>query len=61
MQLRLKPRTSRNLISVSLIIKTIVIFLFFFLGIFLLDKIDLPAPNKVIKEEISHDKLITLK
>ena len=61
MQLRLKPRTSRNLISVSLIVKIIIIFIVFFLGIFLLDKIDLPTPNKDIKEEISHDKLITLK
>jgi len=27
----------------------------------LLDKIDMPAPNKLIKQEISNDKLITLK
>ena len=61
MQLRLKPKTSRNLISRSLAIKTILIFLVFFLGIFLLDKIDFPAPTKLIKEEISNDKLITVK
>ena len=61
MQLRLKPRTSRNLISRNLIIKTILIFLVFFLGIFLLDKIDFPTPTKLIKQEISNDKLITLK
>ena len=61
MQLRLKPRTSRNLLSKNLVIKTILIFLVFFLGIFLLDKIDLPNPIKNIKQEISNDKLTTLK
>ena len=61
MQLRLKPRTSRNLLSKNLVIKTILIFLVFFLGIFLLDKIDFPTPKKLIKQEIGNDKLITLK
>lgn len=61
MQLSLKPKTSRNLISRSSIIKIILILLFFFLGIFLLDKIDFPTPTKLIKQEISNDKLITLK
>ena len=61
MQLRLKPRTSRNFIINSLVIKTILIFLVFFLGIFLLDKIDFPKPTKLIEQEISNDKLITLK
>jgi len=61
MQLRLKPKTNRNIISRNFIIKTILILLAFFLGIFLLDKIDFPAPTKLIKQEISNDKLITLK
>ena len=61
MQLRLKPRTSRNLINTGLIVKTILVLLVFFLGIFLLDKIDFPVPKKLIKQEISNDKLITLK
>ena len=61
MQLRLRPRTNRNLINRSLIIKSILIILVFFLGIFLLDKIDFPTPTKTIKQEISNDKLITLK
>jgi len=61
MQLRLKPRTTRNLVSRGLIIKTVLIFIVFFLGIFLLDKIDFPSPKKLIKQEISNDKLITLK
>ena len=61
MQLRLTPRKNRNLIGKSLVIKTILIILVFFLGIFLLDRIDFPAPTKLIKQEISNDKLITLK
>ena len=61
MQLRLKPRTSRNFISKVLVIKMILIVAIFFIGIFLLDKIDFPTPTKFIKQEISNDKLITLK
>ena len=61
MQLSLKPRTRRSIINRSLVIKTILVLLVFFLGIFLLDKIDFPTPTKLIKQEISNDKLITLK
>ena len=61
MQLRLKPRTNKNSISRNLIIKILITLLVFFIGIFLLDKIDFPAPTKPIKQEISNDKLITLK
>ena len=61
MQLRLSPRNNRNLISRNLIIKIVLIILVLFLGIFLLDKIDFPKPTKLIKQEISNDKLITLK
>jgi len=61
MQLRLKPRTNRNLISRSLVIKTTLILFILFLAIFLLDKIDFATPTKLIKQEISNDKLITLK
>ena len=58
MQLRskYKPQTNRNLV-----IKVILIFVVSFLGIFLLDRIDFPTPTKTIKQEISNDKLITLK
>ncbi len=61
MQLRLTPRRNRNFISRRLVVKTILILLVFFLGIFLLDRIDFPVPTKLIKQEISNDKLITLK
>ncbi len=61
MQLRLNPRANKNLINRNLVIKIILIFIVFSLGIFLLDKIDFPTPKKLIKQEISNDKLITLK
>jgi len=61
MQLRLQPRTKRNLLMSKLVIKIILFALIFILAIFLLDKIEIPVPNKLIKQEISNDKLITIK
>jgi hypothetical protein len=61
MQLRLKPKASRSIFSANLAIKTILIISILFLGIFLLDKIDLSVPTENIKQEISNDKFITLK
>ena len=61
MQLRLQPRTNRSLIRNKLAIKIILFAFIFLLAIFLLDKIEIAAPNKLIKQEISNDKIITLK
>ena len=61
MQLRLQPKTKRNLLMRKLVIKIILFALIFLLAIFLLDKIEIPVPNKLIKQEISNDKLITIK
>ena len=63
MQLRLKSKYNRSPLSISrgFVIKTILFILFFFLLVFLLDKIDMPAPSKVIKQKIGNDKLITVK
>tara|TARA_Y100000590_G_scaffold457596_1_gene610576 strand:- start:1025 stop:1210 length:186 start_codon:yes stop_codon:yes gene_type:complete len=61
MQLRLRPKNEKRLISRSILIKTSLIALIFFLAIFLLDKINMPVPTKFIKKEISNDKLITIK
>jgi len=61
MQLRLQPRTNKSLIKKSFIIKTILFILIFLLAIFLLDKIEFNSPNKTIKQEITNDKLITVK
>ena len=61
MQLRLQRKFNRNLATKKLVIKTILFVLIFLLAIFLLDRIQVSVPNKLIKQEISHDKLITLK
>jgi hypothetical protein len=61
MQLRLKPRARRSFISRNYVIKFSLIIGLFFIGIFLIDKIDISAPTKLIKQKISNDKLITLK
>tara|TARA_B110000263_G_scaffold149428_1_gene129645 strand:+ start:207 stop:377 length:171 start_codon:yes stop_codon:yes gene_type:complete len=56
MQLRLKPKRNNHLL-----IKTILFIATFSVAIFLLDKIEVSAPSKIIKKEISNDKIITLK
>ena len=61
MQLRLTPRLDRSVANKKILIKIILFVLVLFLAIFFLDKIEKPRPNKLIKQEISNDKLITLK
>ena len=61
MQLRLQPKTNRSLVRNKLVIKTILFTLIFLLAIFLLDKIEISVPNKLIKQVSSNDKRITLK
>ena len=61
MQLRLRPKINSSSTRRRVIVKTILFALTFFLGIFLLDKIEMPVPNKLIKQKISNDKLITVK
>ena len=54
---RFKPKNDKRLI----IGKTIFFAIIFVLVIFLLDKIEMPTPNKLIKLKISNDQLTTLK
>ena len=65
MQLRLRSKYERGLNSKkvrrSFLTKTILSIFIIFIAIVLLDKIDMSAPNKLIKQEITNDKLITLK
>ena len=65
MQLRLRSKYERGLNSKkagrSFPTKTILSIFIIFIAIVLLDKIDMSAPNKLIKQEITNDKLITLK
>tara|TARA_Y100000590_G_scaffold59357_1_gene62975 strand:- start:2748 stop:2933 length:186 start_codon:yes stop_codon:yes gene_type:complete len=61
MQLRLNPKSSRSFswgktaIKVGLVIFAILVVIFF------LGQLKLSAPKKLIKQEISNDKLIKLK
>ena len=61
MQLRLNPISDKSSATRKFVIKTILFILILLLAIFLLDRIEKPMPNKLIKQEISNDKLITLK
>ena len=61
MQRRLQPRRGRASANRRIAIKTILFVLSFFLVIFLLDKIEMSVPSKLIKQEIRNDKIITLK
>lgn len=61
MQLRLQPRMGRSAAKSKFIFKTILFAIVFILVIFLLDQIEVSAPNELIKQEISNDKLITVK
>ena len=61
MQLRLRSKNDRKLLNGSILVKSFLIILVLFLAVFLLDKIKMPMPNKFIKQELSNDKLITVK
>ena len=61
MQLRLNPKRSQNPLNRSILFKGILIILVLFAAIFIVDKIDMPEPNKFIKQELSNDKLTTIK
>ena len=61
MQLRLRPKYERGTVNRSLIIKTVLFVVIFLIAIFLLDKINMPTPTKLIKQEVSNVNIITLK
>ena len=61
MQLRLNPRTTRSSLLRKLVIKIILIIFAIFVVILFLEKLELSTPKKIIKQEISNDKLIELK
>ena len=61
MQLRLNPRTTRSSLLRKLVIKIILIIFAIFVVIFFLGKLELSTPKKIIKQEISNEKLIELK
>ena len=46
---------------IKILIKIAVIFLFFFVSIILIDKIDFPSPNKEIEKIIPNENLKVIK
>ena len=61
MQLRLNPKRREGILQNKIVIKTILFVLIFSLAIFVIDKIEKPAPYKLIKQKLGNDKLIILK
>ena len=61
MQLRLHPKTSKRQVTNKFIIRTILFALVLSLSIYMLDKIELSVPIKLLEQKISNDKIITLK
>tara|TARA_B100001996_G_scaffold235725_1_gene182023 strand:+ start:208 stop:393 length:186 start_codon:yes stop_codon:yes gene_type:complete len=61
MQLRLNPKRKEGFLQNKIVIKAILFILFFSIAIFIIDKIEKPAPYKLIKQKLGNDKLITVK
>ena len=61
MQLRLNPKKREGFLQSKIAIKAILFILIFSLAIFVIDKIEKPAPNKLIKQKLGNDKIITVK
>jgi len=61
MQLRLHPKSSKHQATNKFIIRTILFALVLSLSIYMLDKIEISAPIKLLEQKISNDKIITLK
>ena len=61
MQLRLHPKKTKRQLTNKFIIRTILFVLVLSSTIYLLDKIEVSAPIKLIEHKISNDKIITLK
>jgi len=61
--MQFSKKTSRGSYSflIKILIKTAFVFLLFFIGIVLIDKIDFPAPNKKIEKTIPNDNLKIVK
>jgi len=61
MQFQRKTSSGKYNFLIKLLVKVAFIFLLFFLGIILVDKIDFPKPNKKIEKVISNENLKIVK
>ena len=61
MQLSLNPKSRRSPMANKPIVKIVITIVVVLIVIFFLGKLELSTPKKLIKQEISNDKLIKLK
>ena len=61
MQFHKKTSSGKYSFLIKILIKAAILFLFLFIAIVLVDKIDFPAPNKKIEKIISNDNLKIVK
>ena len=61
MQFHKKTSGGKYSFLIRILIKAAILFLFFFIAIVLIDKIDFPAPNKKIEKIIPNENLKIVK
>ena len=61
MQFQKNTSISKSNVLIKITIKVVLVFLLFFVVIVLFDKIDFPAPNKVIEKIIPNENLKVVK
>ena len=61
MQLYRKTRRSFGRILIKPLIKIFILIIILFIIIFLISKLDLPTPNKIIKQKIPNEKFKVIK
>ena len=61
MQFQRNTSISKYNVLIKIIIKVVLVFLFFIIAVVLFDKIDFPAPNKAIEKIIPNENLKIIK
>ena len=61
MQFEKNTSIRKSNVFIKIIIKIVLVFLFFFIVVVLFDKIDFPSPNKVIEKIIPNENLKIVK
>ena len=61
MQFQRNTSISKYNVLIKIIIKVVLVFLFFIIAVVLFDKIDFPAPNKAIEKIIPNENLKIVK
>ena len=61
MQFERNTSISKSNVFIKIIIKIVLVFLFFFIVVVLFDKIDFPSPNKAIEKIIPNENLKIVK